>query len=135
MHLRKSEICIQYASKIGTNVLCKLCINWAWWENKLQVYLLHTFYCIYTSFSFIDSGDTELFLSLETTVISSLKQEPAEWRRSYGRAIKSIQISGTFIPFSEEKLPVEGDWNIIDQPVFHTYWTQCSVSIFFLQDR
>uniref|UniRef100_A0A8D8UJQ9 Trafficking protein particle complex subunit 10 n=1 Tax=Cacopsylla melanoneura TaxID=428564 RepID=A0A8D8UJQ9_9HEMI len=72
------------------------------------------------------AGDKDLFLSLESTVIQSLPQEATEWRRSYGRAIKSIQISGKFIPFSEDKLPVEGDWNIIDQPVFHTYWTQCT---------
>ncbi|KAI5699266.1 hypothetical protein M8J75_000144 [Diaphorina citri] len=72
------------------------------------------------------AGDKDLFLSLEATVIQSLPQEATEWRRSYGRAIKSIQISGKFIPFSEDKLPVDGDWNIIDQPVFHTYWTQCT---------
>ncbi|BES93279.1 Foie gras liver health family 1 [Nesidiocoris tenuis] len=72
------------------------------------------------------AGDKELFLSLEPTLSSSLPNEPAEWRRAYGRAIKMVNVSATFVPFAKDVLPKEGDFRLIDQPVLHTYWTQCS---------
>lgn len=74
------------------------------------------------------SGDKELFESLESLLTSSLPQEPTEWRRSYGRIIKSVHVPATFVPFSKEILPKEGDYHLIHQPIFHTYWTQCPVS-------
>lgn len=72
------------------------------------------------------AGDKELFMSLETTLSTSLPQESAEWRRAYGRAIKSVCVTATFVPFTRDVLPKEGDFHLIDQPMFHTYWTQCS---------
>ncbi|XP_075227904.1 SIDL trafficking protein particle complex subunit 10 [Lycorma delicatula] len=72
------------------------------------------------------AGDKELFLSLEPTLTSTLPQEPTEWRRSYGRAIKSVHVAATFVPFSKDVMPKDGDYHLIQQPNFHTYWTQCS---------
>ncbi|XP_014254615.1 trafficking protein particle complex subunit 10 [Cimex lectularius] len=72
------------------------------------------------------AGDKELFMSLENTLSTALPNEPAEWRRSYGRAIKLVNVSATFVPFTKHVLPKEGDYRLIDQPMFHTYWTQCS---------
>lgn len=69
-----------------------------------------------------------MFESLESLLTSSLPQEPTEWRRSYGRIIKSVHVPATFVPFSKEILPKEGDYHLIHQPIFHTYWTQCPVS-------
>lgn len=71
------------------------------------------------------AGDKELFQSLEQTLSSALPQEPTEWRRSYGRAIKSVHVAASFVPFGKDILPKEGDYHLIQQPVFHTYWTQC----------
>uniref|UniRef100_A0A1B6CSP2 Uncharacterized protein n=2 Tax=Clastoptera arizonana TaxID=38151 RepID=A0A1B6CSP2_9HEMI len=71
------------------------------------------------------AGDKDLFQSLEPTLVTSLPQEAAEWRRSYGRAIKSIYLAATFVPFNKDILPKEGDYQLIHQPIFHTYWTQC----------
>lgn len=67
---------------------------------------------------------------MEPTLCSSLPQEAAEWRRTYGRAIKSVNVCATFVPFTKDVLPKEGDYHLIDQPMFHTYWTQCSVRKF-----
>ncbi|XP_039289601.1 trafficking protein particle complex subunit 10 [Nilaparvata lugens] len=72
------------------------------------------------------AGDKDLFLTLEPTLVSSLPQEPTEWRRAYGRAVKSVHVAASFVPFSKEVIPGEGDYCLIQQPVFHTYWTQCS---------
>uniref|UniRef100_A0A0A9YAS6 Trafficking protein particle complex subunit 10 n=1 Tax=Lygus hesperus TaxID=30085 RepID=A0A0A9YAS6_LYGHE len=73
------------------------------------------------------AGDKDLFLSLESTLSSSLPNEPTEWRRAYGRAIKMVNVSATFVPFTKDVLPKEGDHHLIDQPMFHMYWSQCSV--------
>ncbi|XP_014279644.1 trafficking protein particle complex subunit 10 [Halyomorpha halys] len=72
------------------------------------------------------AGDKELFLGLEPTLCSSLPQEAAEWRRAYGRAIKSVNVSAMFVSFTKDVLPKDGDYHLINQPMFHTYWTQCS---------
>ncbi|XP_054271357.1 trafficking protein particle complex subunit 10-like [Macrosteles quadrilineatus] len=71
------------------------------------------------------SGDKDLFKNLEPLLTSALPQEPTEWRRSYGRIIKSVHVPATFVPFSKDILPKEGDYRLIHQPIFHTYWTQC----------
>ncbi|XP_046685161.1 LOW QUALITY PROTEIN: trafficking protein particle complex subunit 10-like [Homalodisca vitripennis] len=71
------------------------------------------------------SGDKELFQSLEPLLSSSLPQEPTEWRRSYGRIIKSVHVPASFVSFGKDILPKDGDYRLIHQPIFHTYWTQC----------
>nr|CAD7265179.1 unnamed protein product [Timema shepardi] len=72
-----------------------------------------------------DAGDTELFHSLESSLVEALPKEASEWRRSYGRAVKSVFVSASFIPFSKEILPKGGNWQLTHQPVFHVYWTEC----------
>nr|CAD7200015.1 unnamed protein product [Timema douglasi] len=72
-----------------------------------------------------NAGDTELFHSLESSLVEALPKEASEWRRSYGRAVKSVFVSASFIPFSKEILPKGGNWQLTHQPVFHIYWTEC----------
>lgn len=72
------------------------------------------------------SGDGNLFSSLQSLLLQSLPQEPAEWRRSYGRPVKSVYVGASFIPFKKEILPKEGQWQLIQQPIFHIYWTECA---------
>nr|XP_018911328.1 PREDICTED: trafficking protein particle complex subunit 10 [Bemisia tabaci] len=72
------------------------------------------------------AGDVDLFKSLETTLANSLSSEPAEWCRSYNRGSKSVKVTAEFTPFQNDCLPKEGDWRLLQQPVFHTFWTQCS---------
>ncbi|GLH14883.1 Uncharacterized protein GBIM_19313 [Gryllus bimaculatus] len=72
------------------------------------------------------AGDGALFSSLQSLLVQSLPQEPAEWRRSYGRPVKSVYVGASFVPFSKETLPKEGQWQLIQQPIFHIYWTECS---------
>nr|CAD7438798.1 unnamed protein product [Timema bartmani] len=73
----------------------------------------------------LDAGDTELFHSLESSLVEALPKEACEWRRSYGRAVKSVFVSASFVPFSKEILPKGGNWQLTHQPVFHIYWTEC----------
>lgn len=74
------------------------------------------------------SGDKTLFSSLETLLEKGIPHECTEWKRSYGRAIKTVFIEAKFIPFSKEVLPKDSDWHLTKQPIFHTFWTDCSVS-------
>ncbi|XP_046985474.1 trafficking protein particle complex subunit 10 [Schistocerca americana] len=72
------------------------------------------------------SGDKALVSSLETLLEKGIPQESTEWKRSYGRAVKSVFIEAKFIPFSKEILPKDSDWHLTKQPIFHTFWTDCS---------
>ena len=51
--------------------------------------------------------------------MQALPQDPTEWRRSYGRAVKSVYVEASFIPFSKDILPKQGDWHLIHPPKFH----------------
>lgn len=71
------------------------------------------------------AGDKALFASLEQHLNKGMPLEPTEWKRSYSRPVKSVYTEATFAPFDRNQLPKEGDWNLIRQPIFHTYWTEC----------
>lgn len=75
-----------------------------------------------------DAGDKPLFVSLEQMLVQAMPQEPTEWKRSYGRPIKSVFTEAMFSPFDYKQLPKEGDWHLIGQPIFHVFWTECAVS-------
>lgn len=81
----------------------------------------------------LGAGDTALFSSLESSLVQALPKDPTEWRRSYGRAIKSVHVEGSFISFSKDVLPKQGDWHLIQQPIFHIFWTECVVCMLFAQ--
>ncbi|KAJ8891446.1 hypothetical protein PR048_003974 [Dryococelus australis] len=71
------------------------------------------------------AGDAVLFRTLEALLVEGLPKETVEWKRSYGRAIKSVSARATFIPFSKDMLPKGGSWQLTHQPIFHTFWTEC----------
>ncbi|XP_021932391.1 trafficking protein particle complex subunit 10 isoform X2 [Zootermopsis nevadensis] len=71
------------------------------------------------------AGDVALFSSLEASLVQALPQDSSEWRRSYGRAVKSVYVEASFISFSKDILPKQGDWHLIQQPIFHIFWTEC----------
>ena len=77
-----------------------------------------------------DAGDAELFTSLESSLENALPQDCAEWRRSYGRPIKSVYVEASFVPFSKDILPKQGDWQLIQQPILHIFWTECVVCVY-----
>lgn len=70
------------------------------------------------------SGDEGVFGILKNDIIQSLPSESIEWRRSYGRAAKSVCIEATFVPFREEELPSATDRNLLGQAFFHTFWIE-----------
>lgn len=81
-------------------------------------------------FSFIlGAGDWNLFCTLEAPLVAAIPQDSSEWRRSYGRVFKKVFVEATFEQFSKDILPDENDWDILKQPIFHIFWTDCSVSI------
>ncbi|XP_046398628.1 trafficking protein particle complex subunit 10 [Ischnura elegans] len=71
------------------------------------------------------AGDSNLFSTLQPLLVQSLPQEPTEWKRSYGRPIKSVFVDATFVPFSSDLLPRESDQKLIGRPILHVYWTDC----------
>ncbi|XP_069695323.1 trafficking protein particle complex subunit 10 isoform X2 [Periplaneta americana] len=83
-------------------------------------------FCIMDSKPIITyAGDAALFSSLESSLVQALPQDPTEWRRSYGRVVKSVCVEASFISFSKDVLPKQGDWHLIQQPIFHIFWTEC----------
>lgn len=75
-----------------------------------------------------DAGDDKLFSTLENSLLQAISADMVEWRRSFSRPIKQVKLGATFLPFSKDVLPTEKDWHLIKQPIFHIYWTECSVS-------
>lgn len=82
----------------------------------------------FNDFSNIDAGDEKLFSTLENSLFQAISADTVEWRRSFSRPIKQVKLGATFLPFSKDILPTEKDWHLIKQPIFHIYWTECSVS-------
>ncbi|XP_066949278.1 trafficking protein particle complex subunit 10 [Macrobrachium rosenbergii] len=72
------------------------------------------------------AGDNSLFTGLQAGLVTSLPQESVEWRRSYGRPSRCVHVEVDFVPFSEECLVKDATRTILGQPIFHTYWTDCS---------
>ncbi|XP_033120524.1 trafficking protein particle complex subunit 10-like [Anneissia japonica] len=70
-------------------------------------------------------GEQELFKSIHPELIQSLPRDPVEWRRSYGRAPKTISVDVQFVPFSIDILQYEGSRQLLHQSFFHLYWTEC----------
>jgi hypothetical protein len=77
-----------------------------------------------------DAGDENLFSTLEKGLLQAIPADATEWRRSFGRPVKHVKLGAIFVPFSREILPTEKDWHLIKQPIFHIYWTECSVSTY-----
>ncbi|KAL3882131.1 hypothetical protein ACJMK2_028502 [Sinanodonta woodiana] len=72
-------------------------------------------------------GSQVLFSSLRSIVLQGLPKEPAEWRRSYGRAPKSVNLEASFVPYDEDILPEETDKTLVSRPYFHIFWTDCDL--------
>ncbi|CAH1163565.1 unnamed protein product [Phaedon cochleariae] len=71
------------------------------------------------------AGELEVFSTLEDNLTEALPQENCEWRRTFGRPVRSVHIGATFLPYSLEALPKGNQWDLIRQPLFHIYFTDC----------
>lgn len=76
----------------------------------------------------IGAGELEVFSALEDSLSQALPQDACEWKRSLGRPVRSVHIGATFTPFSRDALPKDTQWDLIRQPLFHIYWTECTVN-------
>ncbi|VEN44170.1 unnamed protein product, partial [Callosobruchus maculatus] len=72
------------------------------------------------------AGEIDVFSTIENNLSEALPQEACEWRRSLGRPVRSVHIGATFAPYSAAGLPKGNQWDLIRQPLFHIYWTECS---------
>ncbi|XP_066249136.1 trafficking protein particle complex subunit 10 isoform X1 [Euwallacea similis] len=72
------------------------------------------------------AGELEVFSSIEENLTNALPKDVCEWRRSLGRPVKNVHIGANFVPFSPVSLPKPGQWDLIRQPLFHIYWTECN---------
>lgn len=79
-------------------------------------------------FTFLDSGAGPLFRSLEAHIIASIPLDTCEWKRSYGRPVKDVQLDATFHPLNTKLLDKyrSGSWSIVEHPILHLYVTECN---------
>lgn len=73
------------------------------------------------------AGELEVFSTIEDNLSEALPQDTCDWRRSLGRPVRPVRIGATFTPYSSAALPKGNQWDLIRQPLFHIYWTDCSV--------
>lgn len=81
-------------------------------------------------FSKLGAGDWNLFCTLEAPLVAAIPQDSCEWRRSYGRATKSVYLEASFNKHNKEK--VQSEFNLLKRPILHIYWTDCVVCTFFI---
>ncbi|ENN81340.1 hypothetical protein YQE_02251, partial [Dendroctonus ponderosae] len=72
------------------------------------------------------AGELEVFSTVEENLSNALPKDTCEWRRSLGRPIKNVHVGANFVPFNVQSLPKCSQWDLIRQPLFHTYWTECT---------
>ncbi|KAK7107426.1 trafficking protein particle complex subunit 10-like [Littorina saxatilis] len=72
-------------------------------------------------------GNQTLFSSLHPAVVNGLPKDVCEWRRSFGRAPRSVQLEGSFVPYDPDILPEEDTKTLVSRPYFHIYWTDCDL--------
>ncbi|KAK7503040.1 hypothetical protein BaRGS_00005666 [Batillaria attramentaria] len=75
-------------------------------------------------------GNQTLFSSIHPQVVNGLPKEVCEWRRSYGRAPRSVQLEGSFVPYDPDILPEEDTKTLVSRPYFHIYWTDCDLDTY-----
>ncbi|PVD28442.1 hypothetical protein C0Q70_11030 [Pomacea canaliculata] len=75
-------------------------------------------------------GNQTLFSSLHQIVVNGLPKEVCEWRRSFGRAPRSVQLEGSFVPYDPDILPEEDTKTLVSRPYFHIYWTDCDLDTY-----
>jgi len=81
----------------------------------------------------LDSGDKRLFETLRPVLESGLPSESIEWKRSFGRASKNVVVDAKFIPCNFETFsPTVSLKNLLDYPIFHTFWMECPVEYKYL---
>lgn len=75
-----------------------------------------------------DTGAGPLFRSLEAHIVASIPLDTSEWKRSYGRPVKDVQLEASFCPMNTAVLDKykAGDWSITEHPVLHMYVTECN---------
>lgn len=78
----------------------------------------------------LGAGELEVFSTIEDNLFQALPLDSCEWRRSLGRPVRSVHIGANFAPFSAAALPKGTQWDLIRQPLFHIYWTECNVNTF-----
>lgn len=101
-------------------VTCKCSLQtFVFFKAKVKQY-----YCLL----FLDSGAGPLFRSLEAHIVASIPLDTCEWKRSYGRPVKDIQLEASFHPLNTKLLDKykSGDWSIIEHPILHLYVTECN---------
>ncbi len=80
------------------------------------------------------SGDMRLFSRLQPGLESGLPVEAIEWKRSFGRASKTVNISASFVPFDAKSVAKataaaasgSGVGSLRGCPLLHTFWIECA---------
>ncbi|XP_053396902.1 trafficking protein particle complex subunit 10-like isoform X2 [Mercenaria mercenaria] len=75
-------------------------------------------------------GNQSLFSSLHKPLLEDLPKEPAEWRRSYGRPARNVQLEASFVPYDDDILPDDSVKTLVSRLYFHIFWTDCDLETY-----
>nr|CAB3267218.1 trafficking protein particle complex subunit 10-like [Phallusia mammillata] len=75
------------------------------------------------TYSFSESGDENLFLTLSTRLCDTLSNQTVEWRQTYGRASHQFQLKVKILPLATALLERT---DLVTRPYFHIFWTDCN---------
>ncbi|XP_039267443.2 trafficking protein particle complex subunit 10-like [Styela clava] len=75
------------------------------------------------TYSFSESGDESLFLTLSTHLCKILQNHPVKWKRSYGRNPHQLSLDVKFLPLTTALLKRN---DLVTRPYFHVFWTDCN---------
>lgn len=72
-------------------------------------------------------GNKSLFASLHSLISQGLPKEGCEWKRSYGRGPRTLNLEASFVPYDADILPDQEEKTLVSRPYFHIFWTDCDV--------
>ncbi|WAR06773.1 TPC10-like protein [Mya arenaria] len=75
-------------------------------------------------------GNQVVFSSLLKPLLEDLPKETAEWRRSYGRTARNVNLEASFVPYDDDILPDDSVKTLVSRLYFHIYWTDCDLEAY-----
>lgn len=70
------------------------------------------------------SGQSSVLEKLTPGLSGGLSTEAVEWKRSYGRATKIVNLDADFLPLDPNRVQLNSR-HLRDIPVLHTFWIEC----------
>lgn len=79
------------------------------------------------------SGQSSVLEKLTPGLSGGLSTEAVEWKRSYGRATKIVNLDADFLPLDPNRVQLNSR-HLRDIPVLHTFWIECPVRTLYMPE-